>query len=150
MNSIYYLFNFVIAGFILFLLKKDLEKIKLKLYNEINQKIWIKLYAMISIVLIHLTWIYLVLFTSYKDETLIFAFPNYLLLSYTIYIYAQFFDKSIDTIASEKISKILNLLMTLYLIIISIIICIPNDTKIYVFSNIMLMLGKICNYLKIN
>lgn len=150
MNSIYYLFNFVIAGFILFLLKKDLEKIKLKLYNEINQKIWIKLYAMISIVLIHLTWIYLVLFTSYKDETLIFAFPNYLLLSYTIYIYAQFFDKSIDTIASEKISKILNLLMTLYLIIISIIICIPNDTKIYVFSNIMLILGKICNYLKIN
>ena len=150
MNSLYYLLNFVIAGFILFLLKKDLEKIKLKLYNEINQKIWIKLYAMISIVLIHLTWIYLVLFTSYKDETLIFAFPNYLLLSYTIYIYAQFFDKSVDTIASEKISKILNLMMTIYLIIISIIICIPNDIKIYLFSNIMVILGNICTTLKIN
>jgi hypothetical protein len=150
MNSLYYLLNFVIAGFILFLLKKDLEKIKLKLYNEINQKIWIKLYAMISIVLIHLTWIYLVLFTSYKDETLIFAFPNYLLLSYTIYIYAQFFDKSVDTIASEKISKILNLMITIYLIIISIIICIPNDIKIYLFSNIMVILGNICTALKIN
>jgi hypothetical protein len=150
MDYILYILNFIIAGFIIFLLKKDLQKIKLKLYNEINQKIWIKLYAMISIVLIHITWIYLVLFTDYKDETLIFAFPYYLLISYTIYIYAQFFDKSLDTIASEKINKILNLLMTIYLIIISIIICIPNKIKIELFCNILSLLGKICNYLQIN
>ena len=186
MNNIIYLFSFFISGFILYLIIHDLQKFKIKLYNEISRNIWIKIYSFVSIISIHIIWLFSELFSEIllnTNKELIYGFPFYLLIPYIIYIIADSNKKSISSnispnissnispniasnispniasnispniasnispniasniattdekdhnipIASQKINKYFNYLMTIYLILIIIIILIPNEIKI--------------------
>jgi len=129
--NIIYLLSFFIAGFILILLKKDLKHFKIILYNEINCKIWIKLYIIITIGIIHLLWLFLSLFLNYNDKTLIYAFPPILLIPYIIYIITDSNkdNKAYDTLVSKKINKYLNYSMMIYFVYIIFLIIIPYDIK---------------------
>jgi hypothetical protein len=132
MNPIIYILSLFIAWFVIYLIKNDFKKLNEKLYNQLNNKIWIKLYSFASIVLMHLIWIFYTLFMGYKDETLLYAVPLYLLIPYTIYVLSIIMKdnaNNIETVASDKINRILNILMTIYLTIIVIVIAIPNKIK---------------------
>ena len=132
-----YILSFIISGFILFLIKSDLKKFKIKLYNEINNKIWLKLYTIISIGIIHILWFFNILFINIPDESFIYAFPIYLLIPYTLYALIDL-KNDIDntTILSEKINKYLNILISIYLSFIIILIIIPNENKKYIMNNV--------------
>jgi len=133
MNNIIYLLSFILSGFILYLFKIDLKKFKHKLYDEINNEIWIKVYSFICIGGIHLIWLLSTLLLNYNDTTIVYAFPYFLLIPYGLYIGTDLMYKNSDydkTIASEKINKIFNYLMSFYFIIIIIFIIIPNNIKI--------------------
>jgi hypothetical protein len=122
---------------------EDLKKIKSKLYNEINYKVLFKLYAFISISMIHLIWSFSILFLDYKDNTLIYGFTPFLFIPYMIYIITDLKDNSNDSIASYKINKYLNNLISLYFILIIMWIIIPNTIKenfISCFKNIIFKL----------
>jgi hypothetical protein len=106
---------------------QDIKKFKRIIYNEITDEIWLKIYAIISISFIHLIWLFSILFLNYDDKNIIYGISYYLLIPYLIYIIADF--KKNNTIASEKINKYLNYLMTIYLILIIIIVFIPNNNK---------------------
>ena len=120
--NIIYTSTFFIAYFILYLIKTDLKNFKIKLYEQINNKIWMKLYSLITIGLMHLTWIFSVLFLDYKDNTIIYGFTPLLFVPYVIYLISDFKNKELDTIASDKINKYLNYLITIYFIIIIIML----------------------------
>lgn len=133
-NNIYvniiYLSLFLFAYFITYLLKNDLKVIKNNIYNLINTNIWIKIYALISIALIHLTWLFLILFYGYQDKGVIYGFPSFLLISYAIYLAIDLRDKDKNNnIVTENINKILNYLISIYFIFIIILITIPNKNK---------------------
>lgn len=133
-NNIYvniiYLSLFLFAYFITYLLKNDLKIIKNNIYNQINNKIWIKIYALISIALIHLTWLFLILFYGYQDKGIVYGFPLFLLVSYAIYLAVDLRDNDKNnTLATENINKILNYLISIYFIFIIMIIMIPNKNK---------------------
>lgn len=133
-NNIYvniiYLSLFLFAYFITYLLKNDLKVIKNHIYNLINTNIWIKIYALISIALIHLTWLFLILFYGYQDKGVIYGFPSFLLISYAIYLAIDLRDNDKNnTIVTENINKILNYLISIYFIFIIILIMIPNKNK---------------------
>ena len=141
--NIIYICSFFITYFILFIIMEDLKKIKSKLYNEINYKVLFKLYAFISISMIHLIWSFSILFLDYKDNTLIYGFTPFLFIPYMIYIITDLKDNSNDSIASYKINKYLNNLISLYFILIIMWIIIPNDIKenfISCFKNIIFKL----------
>ena len=124
-----YLFTFFISGFLLFILKNDIKKFKLKIYDEINNKLWIKLYCIISIIFIHLLWVSSVLLLDVDDKLFIYGFPMYLIIPYCIYAITDLSNNEENTITAEKLDKILNVLMSLYLICIIILIAIPNIHK---------------------
>ena len=120
MNIIIYISTFIIALFILYLIITDLKKFKLKLYNEINYYIWTKIYAFISIGLIHAVWLFNALFNdSDENNSISYGIPNYLLFPYSIYIISEIklrsnYDKNDISNASEKINKYMNYLILIY------------------------------------
>jgi hypothetical protein len=148
--NIIYLSSFFIAAFILLLLKKDLKKFKITLYDEINCKIWIKIYIIITIGIIHLLWLFSSLFLNYNDSSLIYAFPPILLLPYMIYVIIDSKKdmESYETIVSKKINKYLNYLMMMYFVYIIILIIIPYDIKYDSIIFIKKNIKKILNLLR--
>ena len=131
MNIIIYFCSFIIAAFILYLIINDLKKFKLRLYNEIDYKLWIKIYSLISIALIHAIWLFSVLFDDDIDNSIIYGIPFYLLLPYFIFIITEIRTQNdYDmTLASEKINKYINYLVLIYFFCIITIMIIPNDIK---------------------
>jgi L-asparagine transporter-like permease len=131
MNIIIYFCSYIIAIFILYLITNDLKKFNVRLYNKIDYKIWIKVYSLISIILIHAIWLFSVLFTNNINNSIIYGLPYYLLFSYIIYIIAEIKTQKDHDISyvSEKINKYMNYLVLLYFIFIIIIMLIPNDIK---------------------
>ena len=128
MINLIYISIFFLSGIILYLIKNDLKKFKPKLYYEIDNEIWIKLYSFIVIVAIHLSWLFSVLIINYKDENPIYGFNFFLIFAYIIYLYPNF-QKNNLSIASTKLDKYMNSLMTLYFIVVIIAILIPNRKK---------------------
>lgn len=131
MNIIIYFCSFIITAFILYLIINDLKKFKLRLYNEIDYKIWIKIYSLISISLIHYIWLFNVLFNNDADNSIIYGIPFYLLLPYFIFIITEIRTQNdCDmTLVSEKINKYINYLVSIYFIFIIIIMLTPNNIK---------------------
>lgn len=125
--DILYIYTFFISYFILYLIKNDLKKFKIKLYNELNYKIWVKIYLLILIFTIHLTWLFLI-FLKHNDTCIIFGLPYILFVPYALYILINFKVDS-ETIASKKINKFLNYLITFYFLLIIILIIVPNEVK---------------------
>jgi len=144
MNIIIYFCSFIITGFILYLIINDLKKSKLRLYNEIDYKIWIKIYSLISIVLIHAIWLFNVLFNDDIENYIIYGIPFYLLLPYLIFIITEIKIQNDyeTTIVSEKINKYINYLVSIYFICIIIIMIVPNDLKINIINCIRSIIDK--------
>lgn len=141
MNNILYICAFLISGFITYLLRNDFRMVKRDLYNKIYYKIWIKVYALITIFLIHSFWLFRELFlnnNNSEEVTYIYGVPIYLLIAYAIYLYAYIKPDHLDAISfeSQKIDKWLNILMVLYLFFIILIIAIPNNIKKYIIRYI--------------
>lgn len=128
-NNILYIYTFFIAYFILYLIKNDLKKFKIKIYNELNYKIWAKVYLLILICMIHLTWLFLILFLNYNDKNIIYGLPYFLFVPYFAYILIDSKNDNNNTIADQKINKYLNYLMSIYFIFIIFLIIIPNQIK---------------------
>jgi hypothetical protein len=134
MIDILYIFGFFISYIILDLFKKDIKILKLDFYEKINYKIWLKIYAFITIIYIHLIWLLSTLLLNYNDNNIIYGIPLYIFISYTIYLFAELKIDKNETNISYKINKILNYLMLLYITIIIIFIIFPNDIKISFFN----------------
>lgn len=124
-----YIYCFFFSLIIIYLLKKDLKHIKLKLYAEIDVNIWIKLYSMVTIALIHLTWLFYTLFLNYNDNSYIYGFPLLLLIPYIIYIYTEFRKNTDKTTATQKLNKYINYLVSIYIILLIIFIVFPVKEK---------------------
>lgn len=124
-NNLIYIFSFAISLFILYLIIIDLQKFKIKLYNEINKKIWIKVYALISIFIIHLIWIANVLLTNLQE----YDPPYFLIIPYIIYLITDIV-RTKETIASKKINRYLNYLISVYSVIIIFIFFLIKSLKI--------------------
>ena len=142
-NFSVYISIFFIAYIILYMIMKDLKRFKDKLYNEISNKIWIKTYLIILIGLIHLSWLLLILFFNNKNNETIIGFPSFLLIPYIIYMAIDFKEDNKNTIASEKLNKYLNNLVSIYFIFIIIIIIIPNNIKEKLIKSIYNLIHKI-------
>ena len=142
-NFSIYISIFFIAYIILYMIMNDLKKFNDKLYNEITNKIWIKTYLIITIGLIHLSWLLLILFLNNKYDETVVGFPSFLLIPYIIYVAIDFKEDNINTIASEKLNNYLNNLVSIYFIFIIIIIIIPNNIKEKLIKNIYNLTHKI-------
>ena len=131
MNIIIYFCSFIISAFILYLIVNDLKKFKLILYNEIDYKLWIKVYSLIVIALIHSIWLFEVLFTDDIENCIIYGIPFYLLFPYIIFIITEMKIKNDYnlSLASEKINIYINYLFSIYFICIIVIMIIPYDIK---------------------
>ena len=127
--NIFYSSAFFISLFIIFLIKKDLEKFKYDIYSQIDNKVWIKVYSIITIGIIHLFWLINVFLLNIKDISIIYAFPYYLIIPYILYVYADLKNEDDESIASKKLNKYLNYLLSLYFILIIILMIIPNKPK---------------------
>jgi len=138
MDYIIYICSYFLSAIILYLFIHDVKKFKDRLYYEITNEIWIKTYCLISIFVIHIIWLFSILFLNYDDNSIIYGLPYFLILPYIIYLATDLRTDLINnnTIASQKINKYLNYLMTIYLFIIIFITIIPNKIKKNIISNI--------------
>jgi len=134
MDYIIYICSYFLSVIILYLFILDVKKFKDRLYYEITNEIWIKIYCLISIFVIHIIWLFSILFLNYDDNSIIYGIPYFLIFPYILYLATDL--RNNDTIASQKINKYLNYLMTLYLIIIILITTVPNKIKKNIISNI--------------
>ena len=127
--NIFYSSAFFISLFIIFLIKKDLEKFKYDIYSQIDNKVWIKVYSIITIGIIHLFWLLNVFLLNISDISIIYAFPYYLIIPYILYVYGDLKNEDDESISSKKINKYLNYLLSLYFILIIILMIVPNKHK---------------------
>lgn len=168
-ENIIYISIFFISGFILSILKYDLQKCKIKLYNQITNTIWIKVYALMNIVLIHAFWFFNELFLKENTKSIcyIYGFTYYLFIPYLIYLVGDLRDKINGkerydkndivinetkkelkiSIASEKINKYLNYLISIYFFLIILMVLIPNDVKENIIMCIKGIISKCIAYL---
>lgn len=127
--NIFYSSSFFISLFIIFLIKKDLEKFKYNIYSQIDNKVWIKVYSIITIGIIHLFWLLNVFLLNSSDISIIYGFPYYLIIPYILYVYGDLKSKDDESNSSKKLNKYLNYLLSLYFILIIILMIIPNKPK---------------------
>jgi choline-glycine betaine transporter len=127
--NIFYSSAFFISLFIIFLIKKDLEKFKYDIYSQIDNKVWIKVYSIITIGIIHLFWLLNAFLLNISDISIIYAFPYYLIIPYILYVYGDLKNEDDESISSKKINKYLNYLLSLYFILIIILMIVPNKHK---------------------
>ena len=158
MNNILYLFSFFISGIILYLFIIDIKKIKYKIYYQIDYYIWLKIYSILTIIIIHIIWLYDTLINNNNDY-MVFAFPDILIIPYLIYILSDYKENNNLSIPSKKIDVYLNYIMILYFIIITIIMVFPNKKKAHITTNFVISIVsnlekyiniylKICNIIK--
>ena len=127
--NIFYSSAFFISLFIIFLIKKDLEKFKYDIYSQIDNKVWIKVYSIITIGIIHLFWLLNAFLLNISDISIIYAFPYYLIIPYILYLYGDLKNEDDESISSKKLNKYLNYLLSLYFILIIILMIVPNKPK---------------------
>jgi hypothetical protein len=139
----FYLSSFFLSLIIIHLYIIDFKKFNIKLYEEINQKAWIKIYVFVNIAIIHIIWLCSTLFLDYKDNTIIYGVPLFLFIPYLIYIIDDFKKEENETNVSIKINKYLNYLISIYIIILIIFIIIPLKIKINFFNYLQKIIDKI-------
>lgn len=150
-NNILYISTFFIALIIIYLLKNDILKVKhilkkklnsdilvinnfsIPLNDKIYYKIWIKLYAIITIILIHAMWLFLTFAYNYEDNTIFYAIPLYLFIPYIIYLFAYISKNDIENISnfSIDIDRLMNYGMILYFSLLIILLIINDESKKY-------------------
>jgi hypothetical protein len=131
MRDYLYLSSFIISAIIIAILSIDLKFINEKLYQKINYKLFIKSYALLSIFIIHLLWIFYTFLTEYKEQNYFYGIPPYLLIAYIILAFSSYSSNEYDKLneLSKFINKYLNYIIYLYFICIIIVILIPNKYK---------------------
>lgn len=135
--NVLYITTFIISFIILYLIKIDIEKFKKKLYNEIDKKIWYKIYTIIVIGLIHIIWLINIFLFNYNDNSFVYAFPYILLIPYLAYVMIDLkMDFEYNSVVSDKLDKYLNYCISAYFSVIIVLIIIPNSVKKYVINNI--------------
>ena len=147
-----YLGSIILSILIVLLIINDIKKINYKLYVNLNDKIYLKLFSMISIIFIHAIWLFNVFLTNNNNNySLIYGLPSYLILPYLIIIYSYINKEEYKnlTMVSKIVDKIFYYLFMLYFIGVIIVIIIPNNIKkdfidliikilnIYIFSKFM-------------
>lgn len=144
----FYLSSIIISIIIFYLLLSDTKRIMCGVYNEINDDVWIKLYAFIMIGVVHLIWAFSVIFLDYNDRGIIYGFPVILLLPYAIYLIGELVNGSAsarddETTLSIKINIIMNYLMSIYILCIIILVLMPNRIKIYIIEWIKMLIHRV-------
>jgi len=129
MIDLLYILSFFIIGIILFLILKDLKKLKSDLYQEIDKSIWIKLYLIMMIGTIHFIWISYSIFLDYEDNNYIYAIPVYLIITYIIFIAICIIYNKHQNNPTIVINKLLNYIFIIYIIMIIAFVCIPVTPK---------------------
>ena len=131
MKDLFYLYAFLIAFIVILLLKNDLKEIDPRLSYLINDKLYLKLYALISIGVIHFIWLFLTFMANYKGDSLIYGLPYYLLISYILlacsYNPPSIYDELNDV--SKYMNRFLNNFIILYFICIFVVVLLPNTFK---------------------
>jgi len=129
--DIIYILCFFVSLIIIILLKTDLKRLNLKIYNEIDdKKIWIKIYSLITIALIHLYCIFIIFFGNYTCETFLYGIPLILIIPYIIFIGDYYFiEETKDNKLSNYTNNMLNYIFTLYIFILVIVMIIPLKYK---------------------
>jgi len=113
----------------------DLKKFKANkfnnLYEQINYKIWAKLYTLIVIFSIHFIWLFYTFLLNYKDNSIIYAFQPVLIVPYIVYCIIDLSKEPDNDVTplSKKINQYINYIMSVYFILIIILIVLPNQTK---------------------
>ena len=132
MINLLYITSFFIIAIILYLILKDLKKLKPNLFQEIDKSVWIKLYLLMMIGTIHFIWIFYSIFLDYTDNNYIYGIPFYLLIIYAVFIFITVMNlKNTDSENKSTIiiDRLLNYIYIVYIIIILFFIWIPVSIK---------------------
>lgn len=144
MKDLFYLYAFLIAFIVILLLKNDIKEIDPSISSLINDKLYLKLYALISIGVIHFIWLFLTFMANYKGDSFIYGFPWYLLISYILlacsYNPPNEYDQLNDV--SKYTNQLLNKFIILYFICIIVVVILPNTFK----ENIVAFIEKYLEY----
>ncbi len=65
--SFFYILCYVIAGLVIYLLMNDINSFNPALYKLTFLKLWLKMYALLTIAFIHSTWFFCTVFLQYND-----------------------------------------------------------------------------------
>lgn len=126
-----YIGSIILSILIVLLFKNDLKNINYRLYQKVSNKLFIKLFSLISIFFIHIVWLFSVFYTNNNINNLIYGLPIYLIIPYLVIVYSYINkDEYQDlTYISKIIDKIFNYLYAIYFIGVFIVIIIPNKNK---------------------
>jgi len=140
----FYLYTFFASAFILYLIINDIKKIKPRLYNLVDYKIWIKLYVLILLFFIHGTWLFFTVFSSEETKKdIIYGLPPFLIIPYLLYLFIEIQNnKHLEKNPQKKIiyyklDKYLNFITSFYILFIIFITIIPNHVKICIIESII-------------
>jgi membrane protein insertase Oxa1/YidC/SpoIIIJ len=132
MIDLLYITSFFIIGIILYLILKDLKKLKPDLFQKIDNSVWGKLYILMMISTLHFIWLFYSIFLDYKDDNYIFGIPIYLGIIYIIFIILSIINlknTNDETDSTIIIDRLLNYIFASYTIIIIGFILIPVPIK---------------------
>lgn len=144
MKDLFYLYAFLIAFIVILLLKNDLVEVDPRLSSSINVKLYLKLYALISIGVIHFIWLFLTFMANYKGDSFIYGLPWYLLISYILLACSYNPPNEYDQLneVTKYMNQLLNKFIILYFICIVVVIILPNTFK----KNIVAFIEKYLEY----
>lgn len=137
-----YISCFFISLIIIHIYNSDFKKFNLKIYEDINNSVKIKLYSIITIGLIHLSWLFASIFMDYNDNNYIYGLPLYILIPYILFVLSQYIDGKEESNTTIETNKYLNNIFSIYIIAMIIFIIIPDNFKIDIIKIIRKFIKK--------
>ena len=100
--SFFYLLCYIVSGLIIYLFMNDLNSFNPTLYKLTFLKLWLKMYALFTIALIHSTWFFCTIFLHYNDNYKFIGFPFMaLILAYLILAGSLFLPDTLFSLSSK-------------------------------------------------
>jgi len=126
-----YASTFILSFILVYLLMKDLNIFNPTIYNNIDTNVWLNVYLIINIGMIHFVWLYSTFFLIDETCEIVYGLPIFLLVLYLVfginlYLYQEKENDSIP-ILSQKIQKCIYILFTIYFILFLFFLIYPRN-----------------------
>jgi len=126
-----YICTFIVSWVLIYALKRDVNRLNPRIYNNLDDTVWTNLYIALNIAMIHGVWFYSEYVSSSHPYDFVYGFPFFLLILYVLLAWNVSSYRSKPSaevpVLSRKIQSVMFTLFALYFILYFLFLLYPQN-----------------------